>query len=220
MSTFHLGRRSALAGSAAAAVVPLPKVSRQAQAAAPVGVAKSGCRWRRLMGGTGFITGTPAVDPAHPNGLYLALGTYTGSWAGNGAVHRSEARGATWKPVPGQPTGTAAKVPIRAAHDRYARELYVTYADSPSPNGRSYGRVHKLRNTDGKRRGGSCRAAHTLGFGKAAKGSDDEAQTWVRFHDDRHQRGWIGHAITGDPRVHGRVFVATNGRGVQYGEIA
>ncbi|MFI2634792.1 1,4-beta-glucanase [Streptomyces collinus] len=84
----------------------------------------------------------------------------------------------------------------------------------------------------------SCRASYTLGFGKAAEGapypavymvgstesvtavyrSDDEAKTWTRINDDRHQWGWIGAAIAGDPRVHGRVYIATNGRGVQYGE--
>ncbi|MCX4879090.1 exo-alpha-sialidase [Streptomyces sp. NBC_00847] len=97
------------------------------------------------------------------------------------------------------------------------------------------------RSTDGGAgftRVGSCRAAHTLGFGKAAKGasypaiylaggiedfnaiyrSDDEARTWTRINDDHHQWGWTGAAITGDPRVHGRVYLATNGRGVQYGE--
>ncbi|PPS71333.1 MULTISPECIES: WD40/YVTN/BNR-like repeat-containing protein [Streptomyces] len=193
-----------------------------------------------------------AVDPAHPNRVYLALGTYTQSWAGNGAVLRSEDRGTTWqrtdltvklggnedgrgcgerllvdprdsdtlwlgtrhdgllkstdrgaswqamsfpaapsatgqgvtllvaagrsvyagwgdsdgtadKPslyrtsdgttwqaVPGQPTGTAAKVPVRAAYDRHTRELYVTYGDAPGPNGQSDGSVHKLRTTTGK----------------------------------------------------------------------
>ncbi|MBT2469282.1 1,4-beta-glucanase [Streptomyces sp. ISL-66] len=193
-----------------------------------------------------------AVDPAHPGRVYLTLGTYTQSWAGNGAVLRSEDRGATWKrtdltvrfganedgrgcgerllvdprsgdtlwlgtrhdgllkstdrgatwkpvsfpatpsatgqgvtflvaasrsvyagwgdcdgaadhpnlyrtsdgktwePVPGQPTGAAAKVPIRAAYDRHTRELYVTYANAPAPNGQSDGSVHKLRTTDGK----------------------------------------------------------------------
>jgi hypothetical protein len=50
--------------------------------------------------------------------------------------------------------------------------------------------------------------------------SDDEAKSWVRVNDDRHQWGWIGAAITGDPRVYGRVYIATNGRGVQYGEPA
>ncbi|MDO0931238.1 1,4-beta-glucanase [Streptomyces sp. DG2A-72] len=189
-----------------------------------------------------------AIDPAHPNRVYLALGTYAQPWAGNGAVLRSEDRGATWKrtdltvklganedgrgcgerllvdprdcdtlwlgtrhdgllkstdrgatwksvsfpatpsatgqgitllvaagrsvyagwgdadapnlyrtsdgktwePVPGQPTGTAAKVPIRAAYDRFTRELYVTYANAPGPNGQSDGSVHKLRTTNGK----------------------------------------------------------------------
>ncbi|MEU2271784.1 1,4-beta-glucanase [Streptomyces olindensis] len=191
-----------------------------------------------------------AVDPAHPNRVYLALGTYAQPWAGNGAVLRSEDRGATWKrtdltvklganedgrgcgerllvdprdsdtlwlgtrhdgllrstdrgatwkavsfpaapsatgqgvtllvaagravyagwgdsdgtsanlyrttdgitweAVPGQPTGTAAKVPIRAAYDRHTRELYVTYADAPGPNGQSDGSVHKLRTGSGK----------------------------------------------------------------------
>ncbi|MPY57850.1 sialidase family protein [Streptomyces spongiae] len=194
-----------------------------------------------------------AVDPAHPDRLYLALGTYTQSWAGNGAVLRSDDRGATWtrtdlsvklganedgrgmgerllvdprdsdtlwlgtrhdgllkstdrgatwaaatgfpgkasasgqgvsflvaagrtvyagwadgdgtsgstnlyrtadgttwEAVPGQPSGTSAKVPIRAAYDKYARELYVTYANAPGPNGQSDGSVHKLRTAGGK----------------------------------------------------------------------
>ncbi|MEV5317801.1 1,4-beta-glucanase [Streptomyces sp. NPDC052687] len=84
----------------------------------------------------------------------------------------------------------------------------------------------------------SCRASYALGFGKAADGadypavyqvgtvgtvtavyrSDDRARTWVRINDDRHQWGWTGETITGDPRVYGRVYVATNGRGIQYGE--
>lgn len=58
MSTFCLSRRSVLAGSAATAVVSLPAASRQAQAAAPAAVAKSGYRWRNaVVGGTGFVTG-------------------------------------------------------------------------------------------------------------------------------------------------------------------
>jgi photosystem II stability/assembly factor-like uncharacterized protein len=193
-----------------------------------------------------------AVDPAHPNRVYLSLGTYTQSWVGNGAVLRSDDRGATWRrtdlgvklganedgrgcgerllvdprdsdtlwlgtrhdgllkstdrgaswqavsfpatpsatgqgvtllvaagrsvyagwgdsdgtagqpnlyrtsdgttweAVPGQPTGAAAKVPVRAAYDKHTRELYVTYADAPGPNGQSDGSVHKLRTANGK----------------------------------------------------------------------
>ena len=82
--------------------------------------------------------------------------------------------------------------------------------------------------------------AEAVGFGKAAPGSaypalflvgkvagvhgiyrsDDAAATWVRINDDKHRYGWIGQDITGDPRVYGRVYVATNGRGIVLGELA
>jgi photosystem II stability/assembly factor-like uncharacterized protein len=48
--------------------------------------------------------------------------------------------------------------------------------------------------------------------------SDTGGHTWVRVNDDRHQYAWTGQAITGDPRVFGRVYLATNGRGVIVGE--
>ncbi|MFF9775331.1 1,4-beta-glucanase [Streptomyces sp. NPDC013978] len=216
-------------------------------------------RWTPLTDHLGWddwnLTGVEAIalDPAHPNRVYLALGTYAQPWAGNGAVLRSDDRGATWtrtdltvklganedgrgagerllvdprdsdtlwlgtrhdgllrstdrgatwaaatgfpatpsatgqgvtllvaagrtlyagwgdgdgtsatknlyrttdgttwETVPGQPSGTSAKVPIRAAYDRHTRELYVTYADAPGPNGQSDGSVHKLRTTTGR----------------------------------------------------------------------
>ncbi|MET9426713.1 cellulose binding domain-containing protein [Streptomyces sp. NPDC003036] len=82
--------------------------------------------------------------------------------------------------------------------------------------------------------------ADTIGFGKAAPGasypalyssakvggvrgifrSTDAGASWVRINDDAHQWGWTGAAITGDPRVYGRVYVSTNGRGIVYGDTA
>ncbi|WP_338702198.1 cellulose binding domain-containing protein [Streptomyces sp. Q6] len=82
--------------------------------------------------------------------------------------------------------------------------------------------------------------ADTIGFGKAAPGatyqtlyasakiggvrgifrSTDAGASWTRVNDDAHQWGWTGAAITGDPRVYGRVYVSTNGRGVIYGDSA
>lgn len=50
--------------------------------------------------------------------------------------------------------------------------------------------------------------------------SDDAAATWVRVNDDKHQWGWTGSCLGADPRVYGRVFVCTNGRGIQVGELA
>ena len=48
--------------------------------------------------------------------------------------------------------------------------------------------------------------------------SDDVGVTWVRINDDQHQYGNISH-VTGDPRIYGRVYFATGGRGVIYGDI-
>lgn len=47
--------------------------------------------------------------------------------------------------------------------------------------------------------------------------SVDEAHTWTRINDDRHQWGLILQ-ITGDPRIYGRVYVGTHGRGILYGD--
>jgi photosystem II stability/assembly factor-like uncharacterized protein len=83
----------------------------------------------------------------------------------------------------------------------------------------------------------SVSEANALGFGKPAEGkkypalyligkvgdtrgffrSDDTGATWVRINDDRHQYGFCG-VIIGDPRVYGRVYVGTGGRGIVYGE--
>jgi xyloglucan-specific exo-beta-1,4-glucanase len=81
-----------------------------------------------------------------------------------------------------------------------------------------------------------------ISFGKAAKGrdypsifvvaslgaapgaikaiwrSDDMAVSWVRVNDDQHQYGTRFRCIAGDPRIFGRVYVGTDGRGILYGQ--
>ena len=47
--------------------------------------------------------------------------------------------------------------------------------------------------------------------------SDDGGASWVRIDDADHQFGWKN-AVIGDPRVYGRVYIATGGRGIIYGE--
>jgi hypothetical protein len=81
-------------------------------------------------------------------------------------------------------------------------------------------------------------AASTIGFGKPAPfhkypalyssaevegtwgiyRSDDAGFTWIRINDDRHQYALTNSTITGDPRIYGRVYFGTNGRGIIYGD--
>ncbi|WP_412075821.1 RICIN domain-containing protein [Streptomyces xanthophaeus] len=100
-----------------------------------------------------------------------------------------------------------------------------------------------LRSTDGGRTFTTLTtvsSASALGFGKAAPGADyqalyligtvkdvtgvfrstDKGATWFRVNDDAHQWGSIGGVgvIAGDPDTYGRVYVGTNGRGLQYGD--
>jgi len=48
--------------------------------------------------------------------------------------------------------------------------------------------------------------------------SDDIGVSWIRVNDDQHQYGTRFRCIAGDPRIFGRVYVGTDGRGIFYGE--
>jgi hypothetical protein len=56
-----------------------------------------------------------------------------------------------------------------------------------------------------------------IGTLRAIYRSIDGGRHWVRINDHRHQYGWIG-VIGGDPRVFGRVYLGTNGRGIVCGD--
>ena len=100
-----------------------------------------------------------------------------------------------------------------------------------------------LHSTDGGRTFTTLKSvkdASALGFGKAKPGtgyhalyligtvkdatgvfrSTDKGATWLRVNDKAHQWGAIGAVgvITGDPDTYGRVYIGTNGRGLQYGD--
>jgi hypothetical protein len=49
--------------------------------------------------------------------------------------------------------------------------------------------------------------------------SDDQGATWTRVNDDQHQYGSIW-AMAGDPKVYGRLYVGTSGRGIICGDIS
>lgn len=49
--------------------------------------------------------------------------------------------------------------------------------------------------------------------------SEDKGESWVRINDEQHLFGNLNGFITGDSNVYGRVYVATNGRGIIMGDI-
>ena len=49
--------------------------------------------------------------------------------------------------------------------------------------------------------------------------SDDAGLSFVRIDDGEHRFGVVSQ-ITGDPRIHGRVYLGTGGRGILYGDPA
>ncbi|MET7488097.1 1,4-beta-glucanase [Streptomyces sp. NPDC005538] len=182
--------------------------------------ADNGATWSEI---SSFPKGaTPVADPADPT-LFYAYDTDTGTlYASTDSGRSFTAR------ADGLPAGDS-QFQLAAAPGRLG-DLWLSVKWNglyrSVDGGASFSKVD------------SCWASYTLGFGRAADGaaypavyqvgstetitavyrSDDEAKTWVRINDDQHQWGWTGQAITGDPRVYGRVYLATNGRGIQYGD--
>ena len=48
--------------------------------------------------------------------------------------------------------------------------------------------------------------------------SDDGGRRWRRIDGDALRFGGIIRHVTGDPRLHGRVYFGTEGRGIWYGD--
>lgn len=48
--------------------------------------------------------------------------------------------------------------------------------------------------------------------------STDGGASWLRINDDQHQWGLRVRMLSGDPRIFGRVYIATDGRGIIYGD--
>lgn len=173
-----------------------------------------------------------------PVGLKLVAdrvdpGTFYGLEAGDGVLYASHDAGATVHSVR---DGFAAPAErrhlgspdLRAVPDRQG-ELWLASGGVL---------FHLQRGGTDAARIDSATEVSSVGFGKAAVAgaypaifiagrvgaafgifrSDDEGRTFVRVNDDAHQFATVRN-ITGDPRIFGRVYLATGGRGIVYGEI-
>ncbi len=60
--------------------------------------------------------------------------------------------------------------------------------------------------------------AGEIGTVRGYYGSIDSGNTWTQINDSNHNWYYSGYVITGDPNRFGRVYIATNGRGIIYGD--
>jgi BNR/Asp-box repeat len=189
-----------------------------------------GTRWTACAGlSPGFEVVADTVNPA----LFYAYNSHTGKLlvSTNGAASFSPV--AARLPVAGNfgggfGGGGGADAELHATPD-HENDLWLA--------SRTGGLYHSINGGVSFSKMKNVQEAGSLGFGKAAPGknypalylageveqsealfrSDDDGQTWTRINDNAHQYGWISH-VTGDPRIYGRVYFGTGGRGIIYGD--
>ncbi|CAN5540751.1 hypothetical protein BH09PLA1_BH09PLA1_28320 [soil metagenome] len=187
---------------------------------------RKGDGWSEWLKAVGAPRGHSMVvaDYVNPKTLYLR---------GSDALYISTDGGETWSKQPGDLPSDPRWLRAIPEHEGH---LWLTAGEEGK------GGLH--RSIDGGKSWTRVRpelivAAKQVGFGAGAPGadypsifiggtvgdvrgffrSDDQGATWLRVNDDAHQYGNVT-VINGDTRVHGRLYVGTNGRGILYGDPA
>jgi len=149
------------------------------------------------------VTGLPAVRSGGDRGgrgggggaRVVAVGGREGDlWVVGEALCHSSDGGRTFREIPNHP-------PIGA------RSSIIPMSFGKAAPGKDYPAIF---------------VANQAGSDSAAAGiyrSDDEGATWVRINDAQHRWGNRCDCLAGDPRIYGRVYVGTFGRGAFYGDI-
>jgi photosystem II stability/assembly factor-like uncharacterized protein len=151
----------------------------------------------------------------------------------NGTFYVSTNGGSSFTATPATGLPTTAK--FRAVAGREG-DIWL----AGGATGGAYGLWHSTNSGQSFAKLANVDEADAVGFGKAATGqpypalfvtakiagvrgiyrSDDQGVTWIQVNDAAHQYAFTGQCISGDPRVFGRVYVCTNGRGIVYGDPA
>jgi len=206
-----------------------------------------GALWFPLDAGSGYVTQdwgkhwTPAAGLPKAARVFadrVDPRRYYAQDVASGALYASRDDGRHFAPVGGAFDAVAQRIyqpprrdtsAVAYAVPGRAGELYVIGTRGGIARGRDDGRLLW--------QGEAVGAADSLGFGKPAPGrsaptlflagtvagqrglfrSIDDGAHWRRINDDAHQYGEIGQ-VTGDPRLFGRVYFATGGRGILYGD--
>lgn len=176
--------------------------------------------------GLTVMTGNLSADRVQPKTFYAF---------NNGIFYISKDGGVSYKSTSASKTGLpvgAGAVPITSFDT--AGEIWLPLGTSGLYHSTDFG-------TTWSKIGPSGLVATYFSIGKAAPGrsnpalflwgqissrspvaiyrSDDGGSSWVRINDDTHQYGGSS-IIQGDPRVYGRVYLGTFGRGIIYADIA
>jgi len=186
-----------------------------------------GATWTKCSGFTGWFI---VADPVNAARFY-GFDTQSGKLLSSANAGASFEPTAAWTPnmeTPGRGGGGILAVATGREGDIWVGGRFGGLCHSTN-GGASFSKVV------------SVDSAEALGFGKAAPGrtypavyllgsingllaryrSDDMGKSWVRIDDNRHQFVWADvPLISGDPRVYGRVYITTGGRGIIYGEPA
>jgi photosystem II stability/assembly factor-like uncharacterized protein len=175
--------------------------------------------------------GRPVADRVNPSVFYaldFSNGTMLTSTDGGATFTSSATTGLPADISRDQPTWREAAWPLHATPDQQENLWFVS-------------REGLFHSSDGGKtfsKSTSDVLPYALSFGKAPQGkdypalfalgrrgdlnaiwrSDDRGASWIRVNDDQHQWGTRFRCIAGDPRIFGRVYVGTDGRGILYGE--
>jgi hypothetical protein len=173
-----------------------------------------GATWHACAGIAAGSHGSAISDRSDPLAFYALVGS---------ALYASSDGGKTFAATGASLSGAASLHAAWAAGD-----IWIVAND---------GLYHSLDSARTFTKISATSAASDLGFGKPANDgaypalylsgsvgadsgifvSEDTGATWRRIDDDAHQFGFISH-ISGDPRVYGRVYLGTGGRGIIYGD--
>ncbi len=189
-----------------------------------------GATWRPCLGLPPLLR--PVAD-RKDSGLFYALDFGTGDWF----VSVDQAR--SFAPVPSRglpdisadrPTWRELAFPLKATPGHDGDLWFVSRSGlySSRDGGQNFGRIDgglavEMLDFGRPPAGSAYPALFAIGTQATIRGvfrSDDRGRSWIRVNDDHHEYGRRYRAIAGDPRVFGRVYVATDGRGVVYGEPA
>ncbi|MDB5326620.1 MAG: cellulose-binding family, partial [Phycisphaerales bacterium] len=195
--------------------------------AAPVSFAvRSGSTWSAWQpsaANAGTMDGTVVTaDLVNPMTLYA----YGGS-----TVWRSTDGGTTFARQTTS-AGGGSPTSVRATPGAKGQLYASTYGNGlwqSADGGATWSRVNAAAVTTGYQVGvgapsptGTVASLYVAGTVSGVVGvfrSDDRGATWTQVNDDAHQYGNLS-VIQADPRVYGRIYLGTNGRGIIYGDIA